>query len=80
MMSRALHTAALLESGRAGYSAKVPARAVAIFLSNLPEGLSSSAGMRKAGRPEPFAETHNWAGLIAVLGFLTSFALSQVAG
>jgi ZIP family zinc transporter len=30
--------------------------------------------------PEAFAETHNWAGLIAVLGFLTSFALSQVAG
>ena len=30
--------------------------------------------------PEAFAETHNWAGLIAVLGFLISFALSQVAG
>ena len=111
------------------------ATVTAIFLSNLPEGLSSSAGMRKAGRPaayvfgvwtaiavacglsslagyavfdglspftvaattavaagailtmvidtmipEAFAETHNWAGLIAVLGFLTSFALSQVAG
>jgi ZIP family zinc transporter len=111
------------------------ATVAAIFLSNLPEGLSSSAGMRKAGRPaayvfgvwtaiavacafsslagyavfdglspftvaattavaagailtmvvdtmipEAFAETHNWAGLIAVLGFLTSFALSQVAG
>ena len=107
----------------------------AIFLSNLPEGLSSSAGMRKAGRsalyvfgvwsaiavacgisslagyaifdglspfvvaattavaagamltmivdtmiPEAFAKTHNWAGLIAVLGFLTSFALSELAG
>ena len=111
------------------------ATVAALFLSNLPEGLSSSAGMRKAGRPavyvfgvwtaiavacglsslagyavfdglspftvaattavaagailtmvvdtmipEAFAETHNWAGLIAVLGFLTSFALSQVAG
>jgi len=25
--------------------------------------------------PEAFAETHNWAGLIAVLGYLVSFAL-----
>jgi len=71
---------ALVVGAAVGYLANVPARAVAIFLSNLPEGLSSSAGMRKAGRPEAFAETHNWAGLIAVLGFLTSFALSQVAG
>jgi ZIP family zinc transporter len=30
--------------------------------------------------PEAFAETHNWAGLIAVLGFLVSFALTQLAG
>ena len=97
----------------------------AIFLSNLPEGLSSAAGMKNAGRsagyifgiwsviavicglsslagyavfdafspfvvamttaiaagailtmiidtmiPEAFAETHNWAGLIAVVGYL----------
>lgn len=111
------------------------ATVAAIFLSNLPEGLSSSAGMRKAGRsaayvfgiwtaiavacglsslagyvifggfspvvvaattavaagamltmivdtmiPEAFSETHNWAGLIAVLGFLVSFALSKLAG
>ena len=103
----------------------------AIFLSNLPEGLASSAGMKNAGRsaayvfgvwtviavicglsslagyvlfdsyspfvvalttaiaagailtmiidtmiPEAFAETHNWAGLIAVLGYLVSFTLS----
>ena len=107
----------------------------AIFLSNLPEGLSSSAGMRRAGRsakyvfgvwtaiaiacglsslagyvgfgglspflvaattavaagamltmivdtmiPEAFAETHDWAGLIAVLGFLVSFTLTQLTG
>ena len=106
---------------------------VAIFLSNLPEGLSSSVGMKSAGRsagfvfgiwtviavicslsslagyvlfdgfspfvvalttaiaagailtmiidtmiPEAFAETHNWAGLIAVLGYLVSFALSTL--
>jgi ZIP family zinc transporter len=30
--------------------------------------------------PEAFAETHNWAGLIAVVGFLVSFALSKLAG
>ncbi len=108
---------------------------VAIFLSNLPEGLSSSAGLRRAGRaatyifgmwisialatavasvvgytvfgsfsaptvaatttvaagamlamvadtmmPEAFAETHDFAGLITVAGFLVSFALSKLAG
>lgn len=106
---------------------------MAIFLSNIPEGLSSSAGMKKAGRsaffvlgiwsviavicglsslagyvlfaslspfiialttaiaagailtmvidtmiPEAFAGTHNWAGLIAVLGYLMSFSLSTL--
>lgn len=106
---------------------------VAIFLSNIPEGLSSSAGMKEAGRsaffvfgiwsmialicglsslagyvlfdnlspfvialttaiaagailtmvidtmiPEAFAGTHNWAGLIAVLGYLMSFSLSTL--
>ena len=106
---------------------------VAIFLSNLPEGLASSTGMKSAGRsaayvfgiwttiavvcglsslagyvffdtlspfvialttaiaagamltmvidtmiPEAFAETHNWAGLIAVLGFLVSFSLTAL--
>jgi ZIP family zinc transporter len=111
------------------------ATVAAIFLSNLPEGLSSSAGMRKAGRsakyvfgvwttiavacglsslagyvvfgglspfviaattavaagamltmivdtmiPEAFAETHNWAGLIAVAGFLVSFMLTKLTG
>lgn len=111
------------------------ATVAAIFLSNLPEGLSSSAGMKKAGRsaayvfgiwtviavacglaslagyvifdgfspfvvaattavaagamltmivdtmiPEAFAETHNWAGLIAVVGFLVSFSLTELAG
>jgi ZIP family zinc transporter len=29
--------------------------------------------------PEAFAETHNWAGLIAVLGYLVSFALSTMS-
>lgn len=107
----------------------------AIFLSNVPEGLSSAAGMRKAGRhagyifgiwggiavvsalaalsgyllfaqfdpsviaatmaiaagailtmlvdtmiPEAFAEAHSLSGLITVVGFLLSFALSKAAG
>ena len=30
--------------------------------------------------PEAFSETHNWAGLIAVLGFLVSFSLTKLAG
>jgi ZIP family zinc transporter len=105
----------------------------AIFLSNVPEGLSSSAGMKHAGRsagyifsvwsailvisalaavagnvffahapagiiaattavaagailcmlsdtmiPEAFAEAHNFAGLITVIGFLTAFVLSRL--
>lgn len=105
----------------------------AVFLSNIPEGLSSAAGMRQAERskayifgvwgciavasglaavlgftlfegfspeiiaattavaagailamlvdtmiPEAFAEAHDLAGLITVLGFLVSFALSKL--
>lgn len=108
---------------------------LAIFISNVPEGLSSSAGMRKAGRskayvfgvwsaiamvsgvasllgyslfqslspeiiaattavaagailamladtmiPEAFAEAHNFAGMITVLGFLCAFLLSKLGG
>ena len=30
--------------------------------------------------PEAFAETHDWAGLIAVLGLLVSFALTAIIG
>ncbi len=30
--------------------------------------------------PEAFAETHDWAGLIAVAGFLISFALTELTG
>jgi ZIP family zinc transporter len=107
----------------------------AIFLSNIPEGLSSAAGMKKAGRtplyifgvwagiallsglsaivgytlfrgaspdavaattataagailamlvdtmiPEAFEHAHDFAGLIAVLGFLAAFALSKLGG
>ncbi len=111
------------------------ATVAAIFLSNLPEGLSSAAGMRAAGRsagyvfgvwsaiavacgvsslagyalfgglspfvvgsttavaagailtmivdtmiPEAFAEARDWSGVLAVAGFLVSFALSALAG
>lgn len=106
----------------------------AVFLSNIPEGLSSAAGMKQAGRskayilgvwgtitilsgiaaligysifqhfsveviaattavaagailamltdtmiPEAFEQTHNFAGLITVLGFLAAFILSKLA-
>lgn len=106
---------------------------IAIFLSNVPEGLSSAAGMRRAGRsplyvfgvwggialvsgfaalagyalfshfsdeviaattataagailamlvdtmiPEAFAEAHDFAGLITVLGFLAAFILTKL--
>ena len=108
---------------------------IAIALSNFPEGLSSAAGMKKAGRsaayifgvwgaiavcsgiaslvgytvfdgyspntigattavaagailsmlvdtmiPEAFEETHDFAGLITVAGFLAAFALSKMGG
>ncbi len=107
----------------------------AIFLSNIPEGLSSAAGMKRAGRsaryifaiwggiacasgvaalagytvfqhfspqvvaattavaagailamlvdtmiPEAFEQTHDYAGLITVGGFLAAFALSKLGG
>jgi ZIP family zinc transporter len=107
---------------------------IAIFLSNLPEGLSSAAGMKKAGRsalyvfgiwgaialvsglaalagygvfshlsdnvvagttaiaagailamlvdtmiPEAFAEAHDFAGLITVIGFLAAFVLTKLS-
>jgi ZIP family zinc transporter len=118
----------LLKGGAIGYVA-----VIAVFLSNLPEGLSSAAGMRKEGRsasfvftlwtgialiaglasllgytlfdgappaavaatqavaagailamiidtmaPEAFEGTHDFAGLIAVAGFLSAFALSKL--
>jgi ZIP family zinc transporter len=108
---------------------------IAIFMSNIPEGLSSAAGMKKAGRsagyvfgvwsaialcsgiaafvgytvfsdfsagvvaattavaagailamladtmiPEAFEHAHDASGLITVLGFLASFALSKLGG
>jgi len=119
----------LLMGGAVGWVA-----VTAVFLSNLPEGLSSAAGMKQAGRsrtyvfgvwggiaatsglaaivgftvfkgfpagviagttavaagaimamlvdtmiPEAFAEAHDLAGLVTVLGFLISFILSKSA-
>jgi ZIP family zinc transporter len=119
----------LLAGGAVGYVA-----VIAVFLSNLPEGLSSAAGMRKEGKtalytfslwtgiavisgvaalvgyiafdgvdpaavaavqaiaagailamivdtmvPEAFEGTHDFAGLIAVSGFLAAFVLSHMA-
>jgi ZIP family zinc transporter len=119
----------LLEGGSVGLVA-----VIAVFLSNLPEGLSSAAGMKAEGRtaryvfllwtgvaliaglsswlgyiafagvapgaiaavqaiaagailamivdtmvPEAFEGTQDFAGLVAVAGFLTAFALSKLA-
>ena len=120
----------LLRGGAVGFVA-----VIAVFLSNLPEGLSSAAGMKAEGKsatyvfslwsgialvaglaawfgyvafggldpawvasvqaiaagailamivdtmvPEAFEGTHDFAGLIAVLGFLAAFALSKLEG
>ena len=120
----------LLEGGGVGYVA-----VIAVFLSNLPEGLSSAAGMKAEGKsaafvfllwagialaagiaalagyllfdgappaavpivqavaagailamivdtmvPEAFEGTQDYAGLIAVAGFLAAFALSKGVG
>ena len=48
----------------------------AIFLSNLPEGLSSAAGMKKAGRSARYVFTL-WGGIVAVSGLaaLAGYAL-----
>lgn len=43
------------------------AAVVAIFLSNLPEGLSSAAGMKKAGRPKGYI-FGVWGGIAVVSG------------
>ena len=120
----------LLRGGSVGLVA-----VAAVFLSNLPEGLSSAAGMKKEGKsaafvfllwsgialvagisawagyalfagvapagvasvqaiaagailtmiidtmvPEAFEGTHEFAGMIAVAGFLAAFALSKLTG
>lgn len=119
----------LLQGGAVGFVA-----VIAVFLSNIPEGLSSSAGMKAEGKnlgfvcalwagitliaglsswigyvafagvdpgivaavqaiaagailtmivdtmvPEAFEGTHDYAGVIAVAGFLAAFALSKLS-
>lgn len=52
----------LIEGGAVSWVA-----VVAVFLSNIPEGLSSSAGMKKAGRP-PHYVFGVWAGIAIISG------------
>ncbi|RAK58162.1 ZIP family zinc transporter [Phenylobacterium deserti] len=52
---------------------------IAIFLSNIPEGLSSSAGMRKAGRPAVFV-LGMWAVIAALSGVASWVGYSVFSG
>ncbi|RSK48509.1 ZIP family metal transporter [Hymenobacter rigui] len=52
---------------------------VAIFLSNLPEGLSSAAGMRKAGR-RPAYVLSLWAGIAIISGISSLLGYSVFSG
>jgi ZIP family zinc transporter len=51
------------------------ATVVAVFLSNVPEGLSSSAGMKKAGRP-PLYVYGVWGGIALISGFASLLGYS----
>jgi len=52
---------------------------VAIFLSNLPEGLSSAAGMRKAGR-RPAYVLGLWAGIAVISGLASLVGYTLFSG
>lgn len=53
----------------------------AIFLSNIPEGLSAAAGMRKAGRPASYVfGLHGMVVVISALAALAGFTLFQNVG
>ena len=52
---------------------------IAIFLSNIPEGLSSSAGMRQAGRPAVFV-LGMWAAIAALSGVASWVGYSLFSG
>lgn len=52
---------------------------VAIFLSNLPEGLSSAAGMRKAGR-RPAYVLGLWAGIAVISGVASLIGYTVFSG
>jgi ZIP family zinc transporter len=64
----------LLGGGAVGWVA-----VTAIFLSNLPEGLSSSAGMRKAGRPAGYV-FGVWAGIAVASGLASVAGYAVFAG
>jgi ZIP family zinc transporter len=57
----------LLRGGSVGFVA-----VVAVFLSNIPEGLSSAAGMKAEGRTLPFV-LGLWGGIAAIAGFASWF-------
>jgi zinc transporter, ZIP family len=52
---------------------------VAIFMSNLPEGLSSAAGMKKAGRTAPYV-FGVWAGIAVISGVAALAGYSVFSG
>jgi ZIP family zinc transporter len=64
----------LLGGGAVGWVA-----VVAVFLSNIPEGLSSSAGMRKAGRPAAYV-FGVWATIAVVSGLASVAGYALFAG
>jgi ZIP family zinc transporter len=64
----------LLGGGAVGWVA-----VTAVFLSNIPEGLSSSAGMRKAGRSAAYV-FGVWGGIAAVCGLASLTGYSVFAG
>ncbi|GGG52698.1 ZIP family metal transporter [Hymenobacter glacieicola] len=55
------------------------AAVVAIFMSNLPEGLSSAAGMRKAGRTPTYVLSL-WAGIALISGLASLAGYSLFSG
>lgn len=64
----------LLNGGAVGWVA-----VTAVFLSNIPEGLSSSAGMRKAGRPARYV-FGIWAGITVASGLASVAGYAVFAG
>jgi ZIP family zinc transporter len=65
---------ALLLGAAAGYFSHIPQRLTALAVGAILSMLVDTM------IPEAFQETHDYAGLITVAGFLIAFALSKVAG
>lgn len=72
---------AVLGIGLAGGDGVSVALVVAIFVSNLPEGIGSASDMLEAGRP-PRLVIGIWAGVavVCVLATVAGFAVAQVGG